>query len=631
MTKEIGEENIITPNISVAHTTDVGLCREENQDSYGIIQTEYFKCYVVADGMGGVKGGAIASSLAIDVLRESLEKERELNEDVLTRVVEVANRAIFERGVNDNNLTGMGTTLVAIAIQRENVFVINVGDSRAYRFHGNEIKQITRDHTLVGELLRSGAINEDQAANHPVSHMLTRSLGPVPEVEPDITTLKTADCLGDLFILCSDGLYNMVHPEEFVEVLQSLPLEDVPEELISLANLRGGVDNITVIALRFSDGKFTSSASSDSNSESGKSTNFVLVNGHDSVKEEKVEKEAKAEERASEVTQTATSNPPQTPEEIEEEIKRRKREELTKELFRYLSVAFIAAVGTAFIFWGIYSYQSFDQIGVITANLNEKHSADPVTIVNETAQPQIEVKEGNLETAPVVDDGTIEAAQKERIDNRRGEINERLIRLRDLMAAFDQPMTGTLAEAFQRSSDRIIEVDREGRNVEASLSDASRKLSQWLGYKRRLDTTDTLSLALDVSKSSLVVKESQDIFRATTYEYLKGYENHRANPLDLSLEAQVKALAKKRANEVRNLDLVLRQAIGNEISSTDRLVGDLTYRRDELQRLKSFLEIEISAIKAIMGSNPTSQAEARDKIKRLISELEGELLQISSL
>jgi len=237
-------------SIRYAYGTDVGKRREENQDSLGVVETNDTKFFIVADGMGGVKGGAIASNLAVTALREVLESKGQLTEVEICEALGEANTRIFEKGMEDPALAGMGTTFVGLGFVDTTMYISSVGDSRAYRVRGNTIEQLTEDHTLVMELLRSGAISPEQAGNHPVSHMLTRSLGPTPSVEVDCWKCVDGPAAGDIYLLCSDGLYNLVGSEEFLDILQSSSLDEAVQELIDLANLRGGTDNITVMLIK---------------------------------------------------------------------------------------------------------------------------------------------------------------------------------------------------------------------------------------------------------------------------------------------------------------------------------------------------------------------------------------------
>ncbi|MBN8550816.1 MAG: Stp1/IreP family PP2C-type Ser/Thr phosphatase [Deltaproteobacteria bacterium] len=245
----------INPLDAVKHAagSDIGLRREENQDSFGIIENAGFKLYIVADGMGGVKGGGIASNLAINVLKECLEEKTDLTEGAITSAVEHANSEIFEKGTGDPALAGMGTTYVGLGFVGTRMLISSVGDSRAYRVRDNHIHQLTVDHTLVMELLRSGAISPEQADNHPVSHMLTRSLGPAPTVDVDCWYCADGPARGDIYVMCSDGLYNLVHDHEIAQIVQDNYIDVAVQKLIKLANERGGTDNVTVIVVEISE------------------------------------------------------------------------------------------------------------------------------------------------------------------------------------------------------------------------------------------------------------------------------------------------------------------------------------------------------------------------------------------
>ena len=230
--------------------TDIGLRRNENQDAYGIAHTCGTSLFVVADGMGGARGGATASAMAIHVIiNEAIKQNGLITRPSLKQAIEKANAAIYGRSKADEDLSGMGTTVVALAFVNECAIIAHVGDSRIYRLRDGEITQLTRDHTLVQELVDSGAIPPEEAENHPIAHMLTRSLGPAPEVEVEIQALIDPTQAGDKFLLCSDGLYNLVSEEEICEHMQKETPEEASNKLIALALERGGTDNVTIETL----------------------------------------------------------------------------------------------------------------------------------------------------------------------------------------------------------------------------------------------------------------------------------------------------------------------------------------------------------------------------------------------
>ena len=227
--------------------TDAGKVRQNNEDAMLVGDGEDETLFVVADGIGGFEAGEVASSLAVDVLR-GLHPDK-----TFKAAIGEANRRILAAGRDDEKLSGMGTTVVAIRFggtQREPLAEIaHVGDSRAYLVRGGEMNPITEDHSLVAELVRSGDLTRDQAAEHPQKNLITRALGADEDVDVDITVLPVD--AGDRVLLCSDGLSDMVSEARISEILLESP-ED-PERaargLLSAALEAGGNDNITVVVV----------------------------------------------------------------------------------------------------------------------------------------------------------------------------------------------------------------------------------------------------------------------------------------------------------------------------------------------------------------------------------------------
>ena len=232
-----------------AIVTDVGLKREENQDSYGFAHTSEGSVYIVADGMGGARGGATASALGVEsILRLAFELDGTCTQESLHHAIDQANGIIFEHSREDESLAGMGTTVVLFAASGDKALVAHVGDSRAYRYRNGRLDRLTRDHTLVQELLDSGAITAAEAMHHPIAHMLTRSLGPTGAVDIECVSLPEPVQVGDRYLLCCDGLYNVVATEEIAQALTAAgpDLDQAVKALLDLALERGGPDNITI-------------------------------------------------------------------------------------------------------------------------------------------------------------------------------------------------------------------------------------------------------------------------------------------------------------------------------------------------------------------------------------------------
>jgi len=234
--------------VEQAGRTDVGRQRTANEDSL-VVRPPLF---AVADGMGGAKAGEVASAVAVEAVERARES-RESAEAQLARIVRDANRRIYDLAVADESRRGMGTTLTLAKVHGNEVSLAHVGDSRAYRMRDGELSQLTRDHSLVAELERSGQITAEAAEHHPQRSIITRALGPEPDVEVDTYTLAGRD--GDLFLICSDGLTSMISDDEVASILTSArSLDEAVDALVLAANQSGGKDNITVILFRLGEG-----------------------------------------------------------------------------------------------------------------------------------------------------------------------------------------------------------------------------------------------------------------------------------------------------------------------------------------------------------------------------------------
>lgn len=220
--------------------TDIGRVRERNEDSF-LVEPPL---YAIADGMGGHRGGAVASELALEKVEELFHGKG----GSLAELVRSANRAVFERSMADRKVTGMGTTLTAATVDDEGAHLAHVGDSRAYLLRGGALRQLTDDHTLVNRMVRAGEITREEADVHPHRNVLTRALGTEPEVEVDEDDVPLID--GDRLLLCSDGLTAMVTEPQIQAILEATPKpQEAADRLIKAANRAGGIDNITVVVV----------------------------------------------------------------------------------------------------------------------------------------------------------------------------------------------------------------------------------------------------------------------------------------------------------------------------------------------------------------------------------------------
>jgi PPM family protein phosphatase len=223
--------------------SDLGRQRQGNEDNL-FVRAPLF---VVADGMGGAQAGEVASEMAVESFTPGLP-DGDPGEG-LVRIIENANRAIHDRSRSEAKTAGMGTTVTAAYVGEQEVTIAHVGDSRAYLLRDGDLVRLTRDHSLVGELVARGKLTEEQAEMHPQRSVITRALGSEPDVEVDVHVYQAK--AGDVFMVNSDGLTSMVPEARVKEILEGAPaLEEAGKELIAAANDAGGRDNITVILFR---------------------------------------------------------------------------------------------------------------------------------------------------------------------------------------------------------------------------------------------------------------------------------------------------------------------------------------------------------------------------------------------
>jgi PPM family protein phosphatase len=240
--------------VEEAARTDTGQQRHANEDAY----FARAPAYAVADGMGGAQAGEVAAKIATDAFETDLADSGPPSQR-LERVATEANRRIFELARSDASRSGMGTTLTAALLSDDEITIVHVGDSRAYLFRGGELRQLTRDHSLVEELRRQGRLTTEEAEDHPQRSIITRALGPEADVDLDLHTHQARS--GDVFLLCSDGLTSMVKEERVHEILRGAEsLRAAVDELVAEANRHGGRDNITAILFRLGSDDAESSA-----------------------------------------------------------------------------------------------------------------------------------------------------------------------------------------------------------------------------------------------------------------------------------------------------------------------------------------------------------------------------------
>lgn len=235
--------------------TDIGMVRKMNQDSYYISEeNDNYKLCILADGMGGYTGGEIASRLACvstaEYIKENLKNDNQYRKEKLIKTIhqamQKANEIVFEKSREYEELEQMGTTLEICLIYNNKAYIGHIGDSRIYKIQQNSMKKITTDHSYVQKLVKDGTITQEEAINHPKKNMLMKALGCEETIEPDVMVQNFNH--GEIILICSDGLTNMIAEQEIYNII-TRNIAEAPQKLIKKAKELGGYDNITVIII----------------------------------------------------------------------------------------------------------------------------------------------------------------------------------------------------------------------------------------------------------------------------------------------------------------------------------------------------------------------------------------------
>jgi protein phosphatase len=243
-------------NLKVVVLSDMGNVRTNNEDTgmfFKVADEQVIRekgyLLMVADGMGGHQAGEVASRMAADIISREYFKQNTNGsiEKNLAKVFSLANKRIFEMASSQKSYTGMGTTCTALVVLDHSIYFAHVGDSRAYLQKGENILQITEDHTYVQELVKSGDITAAEAAVHPKRNILTNAMGTKPDLRIDTGKFSLTFETNDRLLICSDGLYDYLNETELKDILRSNMLKNAAESMISEAKARGGHDNITVV------------------------------------------------------------------------------------------------------------------------------------------------------------------------------------------------------------------------------------------------------------------------------------------------------------------------------------------------------------------------------------------------
>ncbi len=659
----------VLPFLSHASGTDIGMRREENQDSFGVLQLDQCHFYVVADGMGGVKGGAVASKLAIEVFSKCLEGVAVPSPESLSEALREANRQIFDRGNTEPSLAGMGTTFVGIAFFEQKMILMNVGDSRVYRVREGQISQLTQDHTLIHELIMSGAISPEQAEDHPVAHMLTRSLGPTPAVEPDCWFSPDGPACGDRYLLCSDGLYNLVSDDEIATLLIENSLEQAVEKSIQLANERGGTDNITVITLEVGEdfpvapGSFeVPEVDSESDTLELDANEFNGVNGHvngTAFSDDEPQSSPLISGAVSiDDIDVADRESEEDPEEVEEENDKGRYNPNWKALAGIFVAAACLVIGAAYVQQGLRQPQQAQQrvtqvpqaqqelkapafrgeevsppkpdFASAEIDSSPSQSEDPV-IVSEEPSPEPILEEEAEETEETVSVVPVSEDVESELVSRRKHLTILAEELRHQVSSFDQPLSGSVGSILTESSNTIKVLEDKLIELRAEVDVATRKLAVWYGRRKRIESIDPVNLAAEVAVVSESVRQSKGAFEKATWDYLKAAETLRYNPTDSEQKQLVVELTQKRKELQQQLVLDVREAIDQEVGVADHRITELALERDKLEEQLVRARQRLDYAKVLMHGDSEQKEAKKMELSSELEIVEAELSQLQEI
>jgi protein phosphatase len=622
--------------------------REENQDSFGVVRHPAFQGFFVADGMGGVKGGAIASRLAISVLDQALPPlGAGMNPETLSSVVSSINTKIFEQGTAQPGLAGMGTTLVGLVFTPDGMLVVNVGDSRAYRIRGDSISQMSEDHTLVRELVRSGAISNQEAEHHPVSHMLTRSLGPLAEVVVECRRESDNPQEGDIYVLCSDGLYNFVQDHEILDVVRQNPLDDANQILINLANRRGGSDNITVVVISVGEVGGRRRGQDYRKARGGSSPVTSDRNSEASTPRPEGAVGALVAQESTSVsgTESAPVVAPRVEEPKDyhaerESLKERKRriyyqsQGVPVTLMLGAAVFFGLIVGDVARRWGGFP----DSVSLFTGSswLSRDEQRGTVTkfddITEELAlvRSNSGVREGLPDIARRV--GGIESgsqgrsAQSNGLSLNRSALESAASKIETRLTTLSSADREVVATSLQRARSQRDGYARDLKEIESQIDITSRKLSLWFGRKKKAESggQELFQPGGDMERVGAVserVKRRAAEWTEATYRLQAKQDEFELYPSNDDLRREVERLSEARSQLQNKLREEVGSAIDGVLAETYRQLEELKSRRDIVAAQAGSAEEEVEFLTTVSSPDDDARGALRERLEEELADI----------
>jgi serine/threonine protein phosphatase PrpC len=630
--------------ISYGVGSDVGRSRDENQDSFGVIKQEGLKFFMVADGMGGVKGGAIASSIAVKTVEQCFSSSNAYSPEAVVASLSSANADIFKRGSEDESFQGMGTTFVGLAFSEKKMIITNVGDSRAYRIRGEKIVQLTEDHTLVNDLLKSGAISKEQAVNHPVGHMLTRSLGPCPDVDVDSFVCEDGPAASDRYVICSDGLYNVVKNEEILKIVSTASIDESIQQLISLANERGGPDNITVIIVQI-DSSFPAQASDfvEATYPKTRTRKLPSADAYDirATRESYRTREVPREHDDAEVSVSATAGPFGKVKPLAPTVMNASRIFPTLKWTGFIMLGLVSG----FLLSEMVAYLSNSREQVVRTVLinpmaTELAQIDLVKYPSSVPELQGELFAQERMTDTLVglelpenlgNSSAISKSQMDGVIERKKSVEDSIVTLTAYLNSVEVINRAKLKNDKTRVEAQIQNLEGIVDRLTKAVATGSKNLAMWISRQKKLDDSDPVDMASEIAFGSKVVKEKKEMFEKATWAYLREVEVWRFNPNDKELAQRVSQLGK--AREQRRLELagIIKVAV---VEGKSKGEEDLSKLSAELEKVEVELEAskaELEFLVKVLAGDDRALKAFKEELRRRLDLAHSELSELEKL
>ena len=656
--------------------TDVGQRRGENQDAYGAVETPLGMVFILADGMGGAQGGATASAIAVNMItRGAVSDSGKVSPQSMRSSIQKSNRKIYEASTEREDLAGMGTTVVGLALLNEIALFAHVGDSRLYHYFDGKLRQLTKDHTLVQELVDAGTLPAEKAENHPIGHMLTRALGQGLSVEIDEGRLDRPLKDGDKFLLCCDGLTNHVSDNEIERVLLESSVQDVADILVDMANERGGSDNITieVVEVRENSNSELTQAALSGEHRLMLSTDLCINGDGEPIKDrvrfddillKDVVDSTEALEKSSEKTQAseaplaetvngkfdsgfAFSEDPKSPTECsskDNEINEAEpqtaailaaRNAKKPQIIAFCLAAFLA-IGTVYYLTNI-SGSTYPGPNIVENN-NQASSSGAKSewpFVNELKNVSTnKISKGILTlkdppSAVIIgaDGRELSAGEMEYIISAKDLLLDRIDVLSASIKVLEIPHAERSLEEARLVEQNFTAVEQAIGVAEHEINDTVKRYQSWLEKREmfNLKDIDLIKLADDIAIHVEKVREQRDIYKRASLRYLNAVQEWTDDSENTQKHAFMSEMSKKLNQEEKFLEEKVSTILDKQIDELLKQVADwgLTQRRFEQQ--KRILGHKASLLRSYQPMSATTRAEAIKDKKMLLADLQARL------